>query len=207
MSYPSCVTTRQTFLVTALMILLVLNVSGCARRDAASIDLRHWHRADTLWTGSAGQTATLYDEPTAMSKDAQAVVCEAMPVRTLIILPPNTFPLVAKNTLNIFRLEDSSTPGWYRISRAHGLTWWERNVYTAKSLGGWEWVHDQSSLPVPSQTQSLNGLLVLEQGRFRRIADENKVTSLFDAPAEGLIYVGEPGVGVVGSIDLSSACE
>ena len=48
---------------------------------------------------------------------------------------------------------------------------------------------------------------MLERGRFRRIADEDKMTSLFDAPAEGLIYVGEPGIGVVSSIELKSACE
>jgi len=86
------------------------------------------------------------------------------------------------------------------------LNWWQRNIYTDKSLGGWELERNQSSLPVPSDAESLNSLLVLENGRFRKIADENKLTSLFDAPAEGLIYVGEPGLGVVKSIDLSSAC-
>jgi hypothetical protein len=179
----------------------------CSSRDRVSRLISNNGGVRTRFGQALRVTSWLFmTNQTAMSNDAQAVVCEATPPRTLIILPPNTFALVSKNTLNIFRLEDRNTPGWYRLTRTHGLNWWERNIYTSKSLGGWEWVQDQSSLPVPPQAQSLNGLPVLEQGRFRRIADENKVTSLFDAPAEGLIYVGEPGIGVVRSIDLTSGC-
>jgi len=178
MSYASCVKTRRLHLTIALAILLALWVCGCAHRDTESIDLRQWRRVDTLWTGSSGHAVALYDDSAFTFDKAQVVVCEATPARTLIRLPPDTFPLVSKDTLNIFRLVDRSTPGWYRLTRTHGLTWWKR-IFTEKSLGEEQWVPNQSSLPIPPQVQSSNGLLVLERGRFRRIADEDKMTSLF----------------------------
>jgi hypothetical protein len=46
----------------------------------------------------------------------------------------------------------------------------------------------------------------MDQGKFRKIAEESSTKDLFSVPVDGLIYVGEPGLGVVKSVDLLSAC-
>lgn len=179
-------------------------VTAC--RSEEWYDLAKWQRAETLWKASSGHTVARFERETALSKNPEVIVCEDPRPRRILVLAPDTFVLVAGNTLNVFSLEDRMTPGWYRITRTHGLTWWERHVYTNKSLGGWEWIKDQSSLPLPSGPLSRGSVLALEHGQIRKVADEGAVKDLFEIPVEGPVYVGEPGIGVVRSIDLLTAC-
>lgn len=189
-----------------LLSLLVAITVGCGSRNPESLDLREWQRGSTIWKAPSGHLVVLYTKPTSISPDPQAVVCESNTARPLLVLPPESFPLVSNNTLNIFQTKDRNTPGWYRLEHTAGLNWWERNVYTAKSMGGWAWVSDQASLPTPSVAESRNALLIFAQGRFQKIADESSTKDLFDFPIDGLIYVGEPGLGVIKSLELPLAC-
>jgi hypothetical protein len=189
----------------AFVILLVAAVVGCGSASQA-VNLQEWQKGQTLWTAPSGHLVVLYEKETALSANPQAIVCESNTRRTLLVLPPETFPLVSKHELNVFETKDRDTPGWYRLEHTQGLNWWERNIYSAKSLGGWHLVSDQESLPIPSETESRNALLILDHGKFQKIAEESTTKELFDLPVDGLVYVGEPGLGVVESVDLLTAC-
>jgi len=163
MSYPFGMAARICLHGNFLVLVLTLGIMGCASTKDSSLNLQEWKRGNTLWKAPSGHLVVLYVRPDALGPDPQAVVCESDTTRTLLVLSPETFPVVSKQTLNIFHTKDRNTPGWYRLEHTHGLNWWERNVYTAKSLGGWQRVSDQTSLPTPPEEQSRNALLMMQK--------------------------------------------
>ena len=141
----------RLFAASGLLLLIAL---GCARHEVSAVELAHWNRNETFWTSPRGHRVTLFGEPLSYNPDRQVVVCETFTPKLVFVLPPESVALVSGNMLNIFESKNYATPGWYRVTRTHGLTWWERS-FTEKSLGGWEWIKDQKSLPVPTAGQSL----------------------------------------------------
>jgi hypothetical protein len=105
----------------------------------------------------------------------------------------------------VFDLQNRTTPGWYKIIRNHNLSWWQRN-FSDKSPEGWEQVKAPEAVPMAAPEVMKNGVYLLHVGQLVRIAEENKLHDLSDAPGEGVVFVAEPGVGVHDSVNLASEC-
>jgi hypothetical protein len=177
--------------------------AGCAPE---SIDPHSWTREETVWTSGSGSQVALYSYGMAVGKAAEALVCEQRDHRDAIQrLPADSFVLAEGNELKVIRQSDSTLPGWYRISKTPHLSWWDR-TFSSKTLGRWEVAGNQASLPKPSDLESRNAVLSFDGTHWRKLADESRLKDLFDVPADGLVYVGEPGVGVLQTIDLSRRC-
>lgn len=190
----------------AVFALILTALVACGRPPLQQSD---WEKDTTLWRGAEGAQFALYHIPTALSKDPEAYGCETRingrVYRKQVPISEDTFPMVVGDTAYIFNLRNNTMPGWYRLKRNHNLTWWQRNIYTAESLGGWSAVN-----PAPLElqnTESLRGgVYLLEGSELRKVADESRIPSLWEVPAEGTLYVADPGIGVVNTLDLRSLC-
>lgn len=188
-----------------LVAALLLGTVACA----PSRDLHEWKKSKTLWRGPDGTEFALFYLPSGLSADSEAYGCEGhignQRVRKFVPFPSKTFPMVIGDTAYVFDLENRATPGWYQLTRNHNLNWWQRNFYTDHSLGEWH-VLEQGPIEAPRGTSANGGIFLLEGLNLRKVADEKSVNSLWDVPAEGVLYVGEPGIGVNGTIDLNGVC-
>jgi hypothetical protein len=184
----------------------IVPITGCAPDPHQPVDLNKWQREDTIWKSNSGSKVALYTFGMTMGKAAEAIVCEQRDRKSTIIrLPADTFELVTGSELKVVRLNDRVLPGWYRIWRAPGLNWWQR-TFSDAPISGWEFIKNQELLQKPPQETSRDAVLSLSAGNWQKVADEKKIRDLLEVPAEGLVYVGEPGIGVVEVIDLPSAC-
>ncbi len=109
------------FCKVSVSLLLSLAVCGCSGPQKPR-DLSGWKRVETLRGSTSGHTIAKYERETALSKNQEAVVCEDPFPRIIFVLSPETFGSVYGNTLNIFDTQDRETPGWYWLTRTHGLT-------------------------------------------------------------------------------------
>jgi hypothetical protein len=184
-----------------LLILLCMNACGGSNRK---IDITQWYVVKPLWRGSTGRTVSLFAERGALSH-SNAIVCDSRPERVLRVLPPDTFPLISGSTLRIFDVKNSLMPGWYKITRNHKLNWWQRN-FSEEPLAWTEAVEAPSTISMPDPELLKNGVFVLNNGRPLRVAEENMLRDLLDVPSEGVVFVGDPGLGVRDSVDLPQEC-
>jgi len=195
---------RQSTSAWVLFVVgFMASLTGCLLSPAIP-PVGELRRSETLWISPAGHITALYSQDSLLGTSRRAIVCEGETNRVLNVLPSNTFPLPSGNSINIFNLEDRATPGWYTIKRFHP-NWWDR-IFSGKVVSEWSYDSDQSKYVTPSTKLPKNAVFVLDHGAFRKIAEESKLDNLFDAPAEGLVYVGEPGIGFRYSIDLASQC-
>jgi hypothetical protein len=194
---------RSPLLATAYAAVLLI---GCAPDPHQPVDLHEWEREDAIWKSDSGSKVVRYTYGMNAGKAAEAIDCEQRDKKnTIIRLPADTFDLVTGNELKVVRLSDRALPGWSRIWRTPGLNWWQR-TFSDTPLGGWEFIEDQGSQQKPPEDASRDAVLALTAGKWQKVADEKRVRDLFEVPAEGFVYVGEPGIGVVQTIDLPNAC-
>lgn len=188
---------------------VLAGVVGLLAACTPSLQQREWQKSETLWRGQNGSEFALYHLPTALNRDPEAYGCEShingKIGRKKVPLSDDVFPMVVGDTAYIFNLKNRATPGWYRLTRNHSLNWWQRNIYTNESLGGWTAVE-----PAPISTGNADslrgGVYLLDGTRLRKLVDEKDVPSLWDVPAEGTLYVAEPGIGITQILDLKSLC-
>jgi len=100
---------------------------------------------------------------------------------------------------------DGVAPGWYRLTVNHDLNWWERNIYTSQPLAQYAPL-DTAPATIPSPRSQRSGVFLLEDSTLRKVADEKELESIFDVPAEGILYVAEPGIGFNSTLDLTAVC-
>lgn len=197
---------RKLKLTLLATICATLPFIGCAPDSHQPIDFSTWQRGDTIWKSDSGSIVARYTYGMTTGKADEAIVCEQRDRKSTIIrLPDDTFDLVTGNELKVVRLSDRSLPGWYRIRRTPGLNWWQRTFSDAE-LGGWEFIKDQESQQKPPQDVSRDAVLILKAGRWQKVADERELRDLFKVPVEGMVYVGEPGIGVLQTINLLNVC-
>jgi hypothetical protein len=175
-----------------------------------ALQQREWEKSETLWRGQSGNEFALYHLPSGLSRDPEAYGCEShfngRVARKIVPLSDDVFPMVVGDTAYIFDLKNRATPGWYRLTRNHNLNWWQRNIYTDESLGEWTVVEQPRPISIGDAESSRGGVYLLEGARLRKVADEKDVSSLWDVPAEGTLYVAEPGIGVTQILDLKTLC-
>jgi hypothetical protein len=204
-AYPDSVFRIVRTTLPALACATIL-IAGCALDADQSVDFHKWQREDTIWENASGSKVVRYTYGLAVGKDDEAIVCEQRDRKSSVIrLPADTSDLVSGGELKVVRTSNWTLPGWYRIWRTPGLDWWQR-TFSDKPLGGAEFIKDQGSLQKPPQDVSRNAVLTLSAGKWQKVADEKEIRDLFEVPAEGMVYVGEPGIGVLKTIDLPSAC-
>jgi hypothetical protein len=189
----------------ALLFLAFFGLIGCLRQDTGW-NPAEWGRVSTEWTGVNGQRVALYERPTALSRNPEAIVCESRTKSLLVRLKPETFAFVEGTKLVIFDTANRMTPGWYLLKKTHGLSWWERNVYTSQSLGGWTAIGSPPDLPI-GRIPNVEGVVYLYSDRtLRKVAQEAKLSDLTDIDGEGVMYVSEPGIGVRAVYDMPAVC-
>jgi hypothetical protein len=201
--------TRSTICILILVDFVLL--LGCG--DGLKVlDLSGWKKLETLWTSPTGTAVvSLYDRPTALSENPQAIVCEsgtsgAAQRHMITVLPRYTDLKIYGHTLNVYGPKiGAGPPGWYRIERNHELSWWQR-TFSNKTLGTWGPSEAPSDIEMPPPSTLHGGVFVVRNGRLNKIMDESGLDELWDVPAEGLVYVAEPGVGVWKSLDLNTEC-
>lgn len=193
-------------LVCVLSFVAVTLSIGCP----AYHSLDEWQRQQELWTNATGSTVALYDRPTALSRNPEVIVCESRTAnnlqrRVIASVPRDAFPLVFGNRLYIYDLRTRATPGWYRIERNHSLTWWQR-VFSNEPLGTLGEVQAPTGIDRPPAPQMYGGVFALRGRDLYKVADESGVGKLWDVPAEGFVFVAEPGIAVRQSFDLVTEC-
>jgi len=177
---------------------------GCAPTNLD--DLPNLSRNETLWTSPSGSKVVIYRYGMAVGKTPEALVCEKGKHRDLIErLPADSFATVNGNELKVIREKGQTLPGWYRISRRSDLNWWQR-TFSDEELGRVSWIDNQTSLPKPAEALSRNAVFSFNGGRWQKLADESKLKDLFGIPGEGLVFVGEPGIGVRQVLELLQRC-
>jgi hypothetical protein len=175
----------------------------CAQK---TVDLRDCKREQAIWTGISGSQVARYTYGVAVGKTPEVLVCEQDEHRDVIEpVPADSYVLTSGNELKIIRLGQSTLPGWYRISRPHDLNWWQR-TFSNRPIGEWGALTNQASLPKPSDSDARNAVVIFSAGHWQKVADESKLKDLLDIPNDGVVYVGEPGIGVLQTIDLSRRC-
>jgi hypothetical protein len=80
-----------------------------------------------------------------------------------------------------------------------------REFLPKTSLGGWT-VVEPTPISIGNADVLRGGVYLLDGARLRKVVDEKEVTSLWDVPAEGTLYVAEPGIGITQTLDLKSLC-
>jgi hypothetical protein len=184
---------------------------GCAMGPGPEGNAYHgWERVQTLWAGPAGAVVALYERPTALSKNPESIVCE-VPIRSGIakrVLVPSlagAFPWVEGNMLYVYDTRDRVFPGWYQIERRHDLNWFQR-TFSDEPLGGYKKVDQPDGISLPAPEKRRGFVFTLQGNDLRRVIDERRVSELWDVPAEGLVYVAEPGIAVRQEVDLLAVC-
>lgn len=195
--------------MTAQLRVLVFAMAACATACNPPTDLFDWQKEATLWRDSTGTEFAQYTYPRGFLRAmAHAYGCESRVagevVRKRIDLGGGTVPRVVGHTAYVFGGEGVA-PGWYRLTVNHNLNWWEQNIYTSEPLAQYTPL-EKSPMTIPSPSSHQGGVFLLEDSTLRKVADEKELENLFDAHAEGILYVAEPGIGFKSTLDLTSVC-
>lgn len=203
-SYADFMNVESRCVLFAVMFAGIVACVGCAPKSLD--DLPNLTRDETLWTGPSGSRVVIYRYGMAVGKTPEALVCEQGQHKDVIErLPADSFALTSGNELKIIRQSQYTLPGWYKITRPSDLNWWQR-TFSNKSIGEWVVVRNQASLPKPSQSDAQNAVVSFVAGNWQKLADQSQLKNLLEVPGEGIVYVGEPGIGVLQTIDLLGRC-
>jgi hypothetical protein len=185
---------------------ICLVTTGCVKRSD-STSLNGLNRAETLWRNPNGSAiVALYERPLALSKNQEFIVCETGGKKAVVAsVPRDAFAWVDRDTLVFYDTARRTMPGWYKLTRNHKLNWWQR-TFGDEPLGGYEQAQKPSTFEMPNADAVVGGVFVFREGKLSRVADEERLQELWDAPAEGLVYVASPGIAVRYASQLPSVC-
>jgi hypothetical protein len=195
--------------MTAQLRILVITLAASATACSPPPDLSNWQKDATLWRDNRGTEFARYTYGRGFLRaKTDAYGCESRVrgevVRKPIDLGGGTVPRVVEHTAYVFN-RNGVAPGWYRLTVNHKLNWWERNIYTSEPLAQYTPL-DTPPITIPSSSSYQSGVFLLEGSTLHKVADEKELESLFDVPAEGILYVAEPGVGFNFTLDLTAVC-
>jgi hypothetical protein len=192
----------------AQLRVLVIAPALCATACSPPMDLFDWQKEETLWRDNTGTEFARYAYPRGFLRARSAAYgCESSAteevVRKRIDLGERTVPRVVGHTAYVFN-RDGIAPGWYRLTVNHNLNWWQKNIATFEALA--EYTPLDRPVTIPSPISYRSAVFLLEDSALHKVADKKELESLFDVPAEGILYVAEPGIGFNSTLDLTAAC-